>query len=239
MSCIFHIFNCFSDFRLSFRQREPAKKTTAAEKGKIILSGIRKVINTRFPDLFDRFNQLPDPRKHQQYQMVEIMTGALFMHLFKEPSRNAYNNDRREACFRKNFFRYFKFHLPQADAVDEVLRELPPGELETLKAHLVSGLIEQKILRKFRFLGKSYMVAVDATGLATFKHRHCEHCLTKTSSKTGVVTYFHYVPEAKIVTSAGAVHLFVFGVYPAILPFYICEVLIASFVMIKPKRKLN
>ena len=135
--------------------------------------------------------------------MVGIMTGALFMHLFKETSRNAYNNDRREACFRKNFFRYFKFHLPHGDPVDEVLRELPPGELEALKAHLVSGLLEQKILRKFRFLGKFYLVAVDATGLATFKHRHCEHCLTKTSSKTGVATYFHYVLEAKIVTSAG------------------------------------
>jgi hypothetical protein len=135
--------------------------------------------------------------------MAGIMAGALFMHLFKETSRNAYNNDRREACFRKNFFRYFKFHMPHADAVDEVLRELPPGELEALKAHLVSGLLEQKLLRKFRFLGKSYLVAVDATGMATFKHRHCEHCLTKTSSKTGVATYFHYVLEAKIVTSSG------------------------------------
>lgn len=125
------------------------------------------------------------------------------MHLFKETSRNAYNNDRREECFRKNFFRYFKFHLPHGDAVEEVLRELPPGELEVLKGHMVSGLIEQKILRKFRFLGKSYLVAVDATGMATFKHRHCEHCLTKTSSKTGVATYFHYVLEAKIVTSSG------------------------------------
>ena len=125
------------------------------------------------------------------------------MYLFKETSRNAYNNDWREECFRKNFFRYFKFHLPHADPVDDVLRELPPGELEGLKAHLVSELLEQKILRKFRFLGKSYLVAVDATGMATFEHRHCEHCLTKTSQKTGVVTYFHYVLEAKIVTSSG------------------------------------
>jgi hypothetical protein len=98
---------------------------------------------------------------------------------------------------------WVKFRLPQADTVDDVLRALPPGELETLKAQLVSGLIEQKALRKFRFLGKYYLVAVDATGLATFEHRHCRHCLTKTSKKTGAVTYFHYVLEAKIVTSAG------------------------------------
>jgi len=134
--------------------------------------------------------------------MTEIVVGGLFMFLLKETSRNAYNNDRRESKFRKNFHKYFHFNLPQADATDDVLRILVPEELENLKAHLVSGLIEQKFFRKFRFLGKFLLVAVDATGNATFKKRHCNHCLTKTS-KTGVVTYSHYVLEAKIVTSSG------------------------------------
>jgi hypothetical protein len=182
--------------------REPCKKTTAAEKAKIILSCIRKVISSRFPELFDKFNNLTDSRKHQEYSMAEIVTGALLMYIFKETSRNAYNNDLREDCFRKNVFKYFRLNLPHADTIDAVLRELPPGELETLKAHLVGGLIEQKLLRKFRFLGKSYLVAVDATGIATFDQKHCDHCLTKTS-KTGAVTYFHYVLEAKLVTSTG------------------------------------
>ncbi len=134
--------------------------------------------------------------------MAEILTGGLFMFIFKETSRNAYNNDRREDHFRKNFYKYFKLRLPHADAVDDVLRELPAEQLEILKAHLVSNLIEQKLLRKFRLLGKYYAIAVDGTGIATFEHRHCEHCLKKTS-KNGVTSYFHYVLEAKIVTSSG------------------------------------
>lgn len=134
--------------------------------------------------------------------MSEIVAGALFMYIFKEASRNAYNNDRREANFRKNFFKYFGLNLPHADAIDDVLRVLAPVEIEQLKAHLVGGLIEQKMFRKFRFLGKYYLVAVDATGMASFEQKHCDHCLSKTS-KTGVVTYFHYVLEAKIVTSTG------------------------------------
>jgi hypothetical protein len=134
--------------------------------------------------------------------MTEIITGAMFMFVFKETSRNSYNNDRHEACFRKNFFKHFGFNLPHGDTFDEVLCELPPSELEILKATLISGLIEQKILRKFRFLGKFYIVAVDGTGMATFDKKHCEHCLTKTS-KNGVTTYFHYVLEAKIVTTSG------------------------------------
>jgi len=134
--------------------------------------------------------------------MSEILVGVLFIYIFKETSRNAYNNDRREVNFRKNFFKYFGLNLPHADAIDDVLRVLAPVEIERLKSHLVAGLIEQKMFRKFRFLGKYYLVAVDATGMASFEQRHCDHCLMKTS-KTGVITYFHYVLEAKIVTSTG------------------------------------
>ena len=189
-------------FYLVFTLREPCKKTTATEKTKILLSSIRKVINSRFPDLFCKFNDLTDSRKRKEYLMAEIITGSLFMYIFKETSRNAYNNNRREDDFRKNVFNYFGFNLPHTDTSDDVLRELPPGELEALKAHLASGLIEQKFFRKFRFLNKSYLVAVDATGIATFDHKHCDHCLTRTS-KSGVVTYFHYVLEAKLVTPTG------------------------------------
>jgi len=46
------------------------------------------------------------------------------------------------------------------------------------------------------------LVAVDATGVVSFDYPHCDHCLTKTS-KTGKVTWFHYVLEAKLVTSDG------------------------------------
>jgi len=148
------------------------------------------------------FSLLPDSRKHIEYSMAEVLTGALFMQIFKETSRNAYNNDRREARFRENFYKCFRLNLPQADTIDDVLRKLDPIHLEILKADLVSSLFEQKLFRKFRFLGKHYTIAVDATGIASFDKRHCCQCLTKTS-KNGIVSYFHYVLEAKLVTSSG------------------------------------
>jgi len=126
----------------------------------------------------------------------------MFMFLFKEASRNAYNNDRRDAVLAKNYYRHFKMELPHPDTIDEVMRTLKPEQIEELKAQLVGRLFDQKLLRKFRFLGKYYFVAVDATGTHTFDHRHCEHCLTRTS-KNGVTTFFHYVLEAKLVTSTG------------------------------------
>jgi hypothetical protein len=66
----------------------------------------------------------------------------------------------------------------------------------------MSRLFNQKWLRKYRLLNKYYLVAVDATGVVSFDHKHCEHCLTKTS-KNGKVTYYHYVLEAKLVTRDG------------------------------------
>jgi hypothetical protein len=73
------------------------------------------------------------------------------MFILKETSSNAYNNDSGDEQFQKNFFKYFSIRLPHAETIDDALRALHPEELELLKMHLVSGLIEQKIFRKFHF----------------------------------------------------------------------------------------
>lgn len=65
--------------------------------------------------------------------------------------------------------------LPHPDTVDDAIRVLPPGQFETLKATLVRALLVSKMLRRFRFLGKFYCVAVDATGVCTFDHQHCPY----------------------------------------------------------------
>lgn len=134
--------------------------------------------------------------------MGEIVMAGLFMYLFKETSRNAYTNDRSDAVFTKNYYRQFKKRLPHPDTIDRVMRKLPPDIIEELKMQLVSNLFDQKVLRKYRFKNKYYFVAVDATGIHSFDHKHCDKCLTKTS-KNGVTTWFHYVLEAKIITSSG------------------------------------
>jgi hypothetical protein len=182
--------------------REQRKKTIAADNGRIIISRIKSVISNRCPDLLSGFKSLKDSRNRKEYSMEELLAGALFMFIFKQASRNAYNNKRGEIIFAKNYYRHFRLRLPHPDAIDQVLRDLPPELLEELKAQLVGRLFEQKLFRKFRLLGKYYLVAVDATGIQTFQERHCEHCLTKTS-KNGHVTYFHYVLEAKLVSSSG------------------------------------
>ena len=134
--------------------------------------------------------------------MTEILLGGIFLFICKEDSRNAFNDDRGKEAFSANYEALFGKRLPHMDTVDAVLRCVSHDELERLKASLVASLIEKKVFGKFRLLNTHYRVAVDATGVMSVKKGHCPHCLHK-KSKKGVVTYFHNVLEAKLVTPNG------------------------------------
>lgn len=163
---------------------------------------IGKTINHFFPDLFDRISEIEDYRKRSEYELVELITACIAMFIFKEGSRNAFNNDRDEENFKENYKRLFHMRLPHMDTVDNVMRQLEESELERLKTSMICELLKKKSLHKFRFLGKFFIVAVDGTGIHSFSERHCDQCLTK-ESKNGKITYFHNVLEAKLICSNG------------------------------------
>lgn len=152
--------------------------------------------------MFGLLGNIADPRSKCKYDMCDIVSGAMVMNLLKCGSRNRYNLNRSETKFTQNFCDNFHINLPHGDAIDDVLRAVNPEELELVRKKLVANLIENKHFRNYRLDNRFYLVAVDATGIASFDERHCEHCLSKTS-KNGVTTYFHYVLEAKLVTSSG------------------------------------
>ena len=126
---------------------------------------------------------------------------GISLFLFKQGSRNAYNNDRKEKRFLKNYQKLFDVRLPHLDTSDEFFRDLPDDQLEQVKAKMISRLIRNKVIESGKFRGH-YIVAIDGTGVATFNKKHCDSCLSKTS-KNGVTTYFHNVLEAKILTPSG------------------------------------
>ncbi len=147
-------------------------------------------------------NQIEDCRKKTEYELAELITACIAMFLFKEGSRNAFNNDREEENFMKNYQKLFRMRLPHMDTVNQAMRFLKESELEQLKTVMVRKLLEKKTLHKFRIFGKWFVVAVDATGVHSYSERHCDQCLT-TTSKKGKTTYFHNVVEAKLLCSIG------------------------------------
>lgn len=162
-----------------------------------------KTIRHYFPDLFDRMNLFEDHRKRKAYSVAELVTGCIALFLFKEASRNAINNDRKELQFRKNYERTFKLSLPHMDTVDDFLRLLSVDELEHFKAAMIGHLIEQKVLHQFKLQGKYFMVAIDATGINSYDQNNEEQDRVFKTSKNGKVTYHSYVLEAKLVTPSG------------------------------------
>lgn len=146
---------------------------------------------------------LPDHRKRSAYTVAELVTGCVAIFLFKEASRNAINNDRREEQFRKNYERIFKRRLPHMDTANDFLRLLSAEELEHFKAAMISSLIEQKVLHRFKLLGKYFMVALDASGINSYEENNEEKDRVHKTSKNGKTTYHSYVLEAKLVTASG------------------------------------
>lgn len=75
-------------------------------------------------------------------------------------------------------------------------------KLLKVPTEIVRSIIRKRTLENFRLLDKYYLVAVDGTGVISFKEKHCDKCLTKKNSD-GSTTYFHNVLTAQIVTYTG------------------------------------
>jgi len=144
---------------------------------------------------------LTDTRQCAQYSIEEIVFAAIAMFVFKCGSRNNFDNLAKSENFTTNYRKTFGHKLPGMDAVALVLKTISPDELEKLKSQLVSHLIEKRVFDKWRFEGH-LIVAIDGTGIVSYDHQHCEHCLKK-KSKNGKITWFHNVLEAKLVTQNG------------------------------------
>ena len=94
--------------------------------------------------------------------------------------------------------------LPHHDTINNFLRKLNPIEIEKIRRYMIKELFKKRCLEHYRLLDKYWTIAVDATGLASFSERHCDHCLKREymNKETGEIEktiYFHYVLEAKLV----------------------------------------
>jgi len=137
-----------------------------------------------------------------EYELAAILTACISMTLFKTESRNGYNEKREEMRFRKNYRKLFGFDMPHGDTVHNVIEALDEAQVETLKRCMVQTLLEKNVFHKNRFRQKWFRVAVDGSGVVSFKHKHCAQCL-HTTSKNGKVSYFHTVLDARLITSNG------------------------------------
>ena len=91
--------------------------------------------------------------------------------------------------------------IPHGDTLNYAFKRVEVKEMQEVVCWMVEKLIRKKVLNRWRLFGH-YMIAIDGTGMLTFRERHCEHCLTK-KLRNGQTLYYHPVLEAKLVTANG------------------------------------
>ena len=188
------------------QRKEKVRRATIREqkrqKTKLVYQ-LYSTIDHHFPQLFSWMREVDDCRKKaSDYELAAHLTACLAMFLFKEGSRNNYNQKRKNLQFQENYEKLFGFPMPHGDSVNNVITLLDEDQIEQLKQKMANALLERKIFHKSRYRGKWFRIAIDGSGVVSFDHKHCDQCLHSTS-KNNKTHYFHNVLDARLVTPNG------------------------------------
>jgi len=120
--------------------------------------------------------------------------------------------DRRKILTENNFFE--EFLVIQKHFFKELIVKLKKvkDKRQTKKVHytpdiilyMIKEMFNKRSFEHYRVKNRYWKIAIDATGVFSFKEKHCEHCLRKKhkDKETGEVErveYYHNVLEAKLV----------------------------------------
>ena len=165
------------------------------------------VLGHFFPLLATWLGAVRDPRESGRavFPMKVLLLLGVLMFLSYSGSRNHFNDNVRDALeMAKTLARLLGCELealPHLDTLEKVLRSVQPETLETVLAKMIRRLIRMKALDDWR-VGGRFLLAIDGTGLYSFRRRHCEHCI-ETHHDSGTVTYSHKVLVAFLVSDNG------------------------------------
>jgi hypothetical protein len=163
---------------------------------------IAKTIAHYSPELRSWLDGLKDTRRRNVgYSVGEVTMAGIALFVLMQGSRNEMNLSRSSPAFVEGYRRVFGAGLPSMDVVEDLFRKLGTGGIEKVKLMMVRALMDKKVFSRHKVPGGGIVVAVDGTGISTYDHD--PGGTTSRTYKSGRTCYFHYVLEAKIVTSSG------------------------------------
>ncbi len=152
------------------------------------------------------FCGVKDPRNPNLilYSLPGLLFTGTFLFVCRLGSRRGLNDRLRgNGPAAAKFGAWFGVEsIPHGDTLNHTFRRLVAEEVQEVVCRSLEILIRKKVLARHRLLGLYSLVAIDGTGVLTFRERHCPHCLTKTF-QNGATIYYHPVLEAKLVTEGG------------------------------------
>ena len=172
-----------------------------------IFSDVANIIKQYFPCLISKLDKLTDTR-HQSYVEYTMSTititrllGLLCGITSMRQTTEIFNTEKAIQNIA-SLLEVELEELPHYDTINNVFERIDIEQLRGIQKYMVQRLIRSKMFDKYRYKGKYFQIVVDGTRLATFKERHCEHCLKRTynkGQKDECSIYYHYVLEAKLV----------------------------------------
>lgn len=168
-----------------------------------------KVTNSYFKKLIPIMNNVKDARhkSYITYKSSELLYPMLMADVMTIGNmrgiKHYFNNDACIENFSKILGNEDLEELPHHDTINEFLKILEPKELEKIRKYMINQLLNKRSFEDYRLSNKYWIIAIDGTGIHSFKERHCKHCLTRTTEnkETGEKTtlYYHCVLEAKLI----------------------------------------
>ena len=137
------------------------------------------------------------------YPIEGLFCAGVLMFLFRLGSRRQINHQMRgNGPSQSKFEAWFDVeNIPHGDTINYGFKRLDADEVQEVVCRMVERLIRKKVLYRWR-LFDNFLIAVDGTGMLTFRERHCEYCLSK-KLRNGETLYYHPILEAKLVTANG------------------------------------
>jgi hypothetical protein len=191
--------------------RRRARKCAVVEPLPPLGKSLTETVGHFFPNFSDWIAAFPEPRCAGKvvYPAPLCLWSALSLFARGLGSRRQFDAEsRRDAASAEHCLCQNLNLLAGTDALDimhgdtfnNYLTELDPKHLASLPPRMVRRLERMRALEYAR-LHDRYLIAIDATGLWSWDHRHCDACLHQTQD--GVTTYYHLALEAKIITPEG------------------------------------
>jgi hypothetical protein len=127
-----------------------------------------------------------------------IMSGLAIFGL-KFPSLLQFEKHKEDAVISRNLKNlYHVKNTPSDTCLRQRLDTLPPNKLRHPFKTIFAFLQRGKMLERYLYFGKYYLISIDGTGQFSSEKVHCKNCCEK-HHRDGTVTYYHQMLGAAIV----------------------------------------
>lgn len=176
------------------------------EEQKQIISSFLGTIKQYCGKWGDIFAGVSDEREAGKitYTMSVLLFTGVMLFASQLGSRRQINHKLRgNETARKKYRALFGVEeIPHGDTLNYTYQRLKVEEVQEVVCRMMEKLMGYEELNKWRLFGIYTLIAMDGTGVLSFKERHCEFCLTQ-KLKNGEIRYYHPVWGAKLVTANG------------------------------------